>query len=356
MKPLATKVISMIVIICILTCIPAYASNGYEISRLTPRLHVIREGNTEISTYGDITVYDTLDEDSGKRYIKTISTDGIVTEYFEDLETGLAEYYEGGKLVATYNMHDERAKLIQSYSIPEEKLKLIDEKIEEAVKNHNFEVLYTLSDFEVTNYGNGFIITPQASGRANIYPAGSVYDAYPEYTYKTIYSTSSYSSVLGRYLSMKVKDSMYSYVETSSKTINFDAGATISIIMGLAKITFGNALSIFTGFLNLVNGVYKLSQDCRYYQQQKYKYYALRQGYVYDYTYNYRDVSVLTEYGTGELSLSWDFIDDVYTNQRWVHTGQAYPFTISKETIISNAKEVWEYNMLEFGWWRWGDI
>ena len=100
-----------------------------------------------------------------------------------------------------------------------------------------------------------------------------------------------------------------------------------------------NALCVFTGLLNVVNGVFQLNQACKYYEGVTYQFYALRQGYVYDYTYNYRDVSVLTEYGTGQISLTWnwDSAAGVYYNHQWRITGTACHHTIPINTILNNS-------------------
>lgn len=88
----------------------------------------------------------------------------------------------------------------------------------------------------------------------------------------------------------------------------------------------------------------------------EYSFNALRQGYVYDYTNYNQYISVNTKSGKGKISMTWDFINDEYTNPEWKITAQAYPHTITCSKILSETKEIWEYNMQEFGVWKWGNV
>ena len=110
------------------------------------------------------------------------------------------------------------------------------------------------------------------------------------------------------------------------------------------------------GVVQVVSGVLRLNASIDYYFSESYSFLALRRAYIYDYSYNNREVSVYTESGNGEISMTWDYINNEYTNPAYTITGIAYPHTISYNTMYDKAQEIWEFNMQEYGWWKWGDV
>ncbi len=349
----------LIVAMMVSSSISAFAlSNEIDSTMEIEGLKITKEGNKEITKYKGIETIDKTEKNI--RTITSKSSDGTVLEYVENLKTGKAKLYLNGKLIENYDMEEERAKVTREEKISEEDLKAIDEVVENSIKNKNFKMPEKIGKYKVSKKDNGSYEISEGIGilRSNtkVYPAGRVTDVYPEYTYRTVRTASRYSYYCNRYLSMKVKDSMHSYVETSKTIKSFSALSSLAVVAGIAKITFGNALGIFTGVIQVVNGVYILSEACDYYQHQEYKYYALRQGYVYDYTVNYCDVAVFSENGTGRISLCWDFDGENYTNQRWMHTSLARPFAeYTYDEVLDETVSIWEYNMQQFGQWIWGN-
>lgn len=67
-------------------------------------------------------------------------------------------------------------------------------------------------------------------------------------------------------------------------------------------------------------------------------------------------MSVHTDYGTGEISMTWDILNGEYIDPEYRITALAHPHTISYDTLYENAKNTWEFNMEEYGYWRWGDV
>lgn len=45
----------------------------------------------------------------------------------------------------------------------------------------------------------------------------------------------------------------------------------------------------------------------------------------------------------------------VYHHQ-WKITATAYPFTLSFNNIYEEIFSIWEYNIEQYGNWRWGDL
>lgn len=84
----------------------------------------------------------------------------------------------------------------------------------------------------------------------------------------------------------------------------------------------------------------------------------MRQGCVYDYTYNYTDVSVITHTGHGQIAMVWDWNSAAgeYRNPLWKISSVAYPHQISQSVIYADIKEIWENNIAEHGYWKWGNL
>ena len=95
------------------------------------------------------------------------------------------------------------------------------------------------------------------------------------------------------------------------------------------KIASSTLLGTLSGYVEIVGSIVELSTNIKYYFSEAYSYSALRQICIFDYTYNERDVSIHTDYGNGQISLTWDYINNEYKNPLYRITGQAYPHTLS---------------------------
>ena len=330
--------------------------------------NMLESKDIEVSTYGNKEItrfngFETIDKtEENIRTITTKSPDGTLSEYVENLETGIANIYTNGRLVETYDIKKLRNEITKVELISEDDLKNIDLAMENLITK---KVKYTepvkVGNYSIPKRSDGsFEISENMSMRSNnrkIYSYGQVTSSYPEYMYNDVLVTSRYSSELQRTLLIRVKDSMYSYVNTSRTIKEFSPATALTIVAGVAKISFGNALGIFTGSIAIINGVYRLVEACDYYQHEEYKYYAMRGGYAYDYTTHFCFVEVFAEYGTGRLALSWDWdhSQGVYFNPRWTHVALARPFAnFTTSQIADETLDIWEYTMYMWGYWRWG--
>lgn len=259
---------------------------------------------------------------------------------------------------------DELRNNYTTWIIPETDRLLLESALQDQISSasNQFEMPAELEkEYEILYNDSSIIIMPleeksyitRASGIA-VRPSETVTDTFPEYTYEMVASQSRYSSVCQRYIDMKIKDSMHSYSQISKQSYYYAAGTAVSVISGALKIASSTLINSLVGLTTVVSGVLKLSTPIDYYFSESYSFNALRQGWVYDYSYNNRDVSVYIESGSGEISLTWDFINNEYTNPAYKITGLAYPHTISYTTMYDETQRIWEFNMQEYGYWKWG--
>lgn len=357
------KLISLLLAITIITSasFSAYATGiGYNNNFKKNNIEVV-----DISKGHQVVYYDNVivDDVTTQEYRKIVTKCGNdVSEYYEDFSTGMASLSVNGSIVDTYNMNTLRNDYIH-WEMPEQDAVLIEKYLSESKNLKSMELPAELeSKYELTydKFGVSVIkpILNASDTRASniVYPDGPVTETYPEYMYKKVSSRSTYSTSCGRYLSMSIKDSMYSYSQTSKKSYYYGAGTAVSVIAGALKISAGTLLSTLTGLTTISSGVLKLSSSIDYYFSETYSFYALRQACIYDYSYNNSDVSVLTKYGTGQISMTWDYKNNEYVNPSWKITGLAYPHTISYNEMYNQAKDIWEFNMEQYGYWKWGNL
>lgn len=320
----------------------------------------IGEGH-EIVYYEGITIEDITTE-SYREIITCTTTD--VSRYYEDFSTGRAILSVNGVVVETYDMDDLR----QQYTIwqmPEEDLELIEKCLIEQADSMNVTLPLELQSKYTVEYDpEGTVIRPISDSSVYavraasqiIKPAGNVETVYPMYTNNQVSKQSRYSASCGRYLDMSVKDSMINYSQTTKKSFYYNVGTAVSVIAGALKIASSTLIGSLAGAYTVISGVLTLNRNIDYYFSESYSFLALRRAYIYDYSYNNREVSVYTESGNGEISMTWDYINNEYTNPAYKITGIAYPHTISYNAMYDKAKEIWEFNMQEYGWWKWGDV
>ncbi len=358
MKKLVIFWIVISIMLSMTLCV--FAKDPEEISTDATAVRVVDVGEGhQIVHYGDAVIDDSVTQE----YRKIVTQcDGGVSEYYEDFSTGVATIKVNGSIVDIYNMRELRDS-ITTWEMPEEDAARIHEFLAENRGKVPKELPAELKDnYELSydQFGTP-VIKPTldvASTRAVniVYPDGSVTSAYPEYMYKQVSTRTVYSAVCGRNLNMAIKDCMYSYSLKSRQNRYFAAETAISVIAGTFKIAIATVLQTLLGYVKTVAGVVMLSRGVDYYFSESYSFEAMRQTYVYDYTENNAYVSVQTEYGSGQLAMTWDFRNNEYTNPAWKITALAYPHTISFDQMYSEGQEIWEYNMTEFGYWKWGNI
>lgn len=318
----------------------------------------------EIVIDDDGTIVDTF----SSKYRKIVSRCGDTTSvYHENITTGIATFSVNGVVIETYDMNDLRSNY-DIWEMPEKDKALIQEALTDTKPgevvtfppeiNEKYEVFYGENGSScIIPVENNDKFVPLAS-RYDVRPYGAVTSTFPQYTSKEIGSKLQYSSVCGRNIDMSIKDSMCNYSRSSSSSKGFDVGTAVSYIAGYFKIMVSLVKGSLSGYVSTVSGILQLASNVTYYFQEKYDYYALRQGCVYDYTYNYTDVSVITHSGYGQISMTWDWNSSAgeYRNPLWKITSIAYPHQISQATIYADVMQAWEYNISEFGYWKWGNI
>lgn len=326
------------------------------------------DAGTEMIYLDDATIVDQTTAD--RRTITTVAGE-TTSEFVEEFATGMAYLYVDGELKETYDMNEIRSE-IETWVMPEEDQALLDAFLEaELPQSNQTNALPELpaglaGKYEMTYEDGGIVVTPvQSDGVAaassstkTVRPYKTVTSAYPTYMYKQIDSATKYSSVCGRNLSIKVKDSWYSYALISKTSKTFSAGTAISMIVTAFSLPTATVISSLNGLYSIKDGIKTLDTAVTYYKEESYNFHALRQGYVYDYTTNMRDVSVTSETGQGRVSMTWDYDtkNNCYINPQWKITAQAAPFAISTSTIIANAKQIWETNIELYGYWKHGDL
>lgn len=263
-------------------------------------------------------------------------------------------------------MNDFRRSIAEDWYIPEADLLILQEFFSELSYESNAKKIQTLPDELITEYtisanGEAVIIEPINTSHgvmvraANniVRPCGSVTDTYPEYNRTLIDSKLCYSSASQRNMNIMIKETMTNYIQTSKKNRFFTAGTALSAIAGALKIATPVLQTSLIGLLTTVGGVLRLASDVDYYYQESYSFYALREGRLYDYTNNNREITVYSEYGNGEISLTWDYEDNKYVNPEYKITALAYPQTIGYDTFYSETLRIWNENIEEYGSWKW---
>ena len=327
------------------------------------QVKVVKLGDNHDLVYYKGVVTEDLTTDEYRRIVTT--SDTAVSEYYEDFSTGIATLSLNGTVTATYDIEELR-KATNRWQIPEEDLLLLRECLFNQAGSKNISLPAGLREKYMVTYtfNGGPVVRPiihseDYSIRASlpvIHPDGTVTSTYPQYMYKEVDARIQPSSYCARYLDMAIKDSMYGYIELDNNYHTLIVGSTMEFIAGVTKIAVGTLTNTLIGVTNIVNGVTQLASTVQYYYVEEYEFLALRQAYVYDYTNYNRDVSVLTYHGSGKISLTWDFVNNYYCNPAFKITGIAYPFTLAYSDLYAEALQIWEYNMYEHGYWRWGDI
>lgn len=362
MKKAISTLLAMVILISTITVQAKDIDNLYTVvdgsAETLIEVLQISEGHERV-IYGNIIIDDIITSDYRKIITKC---DSDISEYYEDLLSGIATLSVNGQIIETYDMNELRNNYTV-WTMPEVDRLLLESALQDQISSagSEFEMPEGLEEqYEILYDDGGIVIMPlegknystRAASTA-VRPNGTVYDTFPEYTYKLVASQSRYSSVCQRNIDMKIKDSMHSYSQTSKQSYYYAAGTAVSVISGALKIASSTLTKSLSGLTTIVGGVLKLNASIDYYFKESFSFNALRQGWVYDYSYNNRDVSVYTESGSGEISLSWDFINNEYTNPAYKITGQAYPHTISYTTMYDETQRIWEFNMQQYGYWKW---
>lgn len=281
------------------------------------------------------------------------------------ISTGIATLSLNGSIIEMFNMVELRNDY-DTWTMPEGDKLLLNECLSQQIGTAQITLPDELQNKYTVTYDDfgGAIVRPSsdyetASVRATytiVRPDGPVTDAYPEYSYKEFDSKLQYSSYCGRYLDMSIKDRMHQYSQEEKTSYKYAAMTAVSVISGALKIASSTLLNSLVGLTTVVHGILKISTNIEYYFSESYTFHALRQAYIYDYTNYERDVSVKTEFGSGEISLTWDYQNNEYINPSYRITGIAHPFTVAYETLYQEAFDIWENNMYVYGYWSWGDI
>ena len=101
--------------------------------------NMLESKDIEVSTYGNKEItrfngFETIDKtEENIRTITTKSPDGTLSEYVENLETGIANIYTNGRLVETYDIKKLRNEITKVELISEDDLKNIDLAMENLI-------------------------------------------------------------------------------------------------------------------------------------------------------------------------------------------------------------------------------
>lgn len=284
-----------------------------------------------------------------------------IIRYFSNYENGIATLSVNNVVVREFDINAARNN-IDYWEMPESDQYILNAYYKNNIHDMNDAELpsglsqnYTYVDFN----GERVLVPSQY---AEIYRASStvvrpyetVTDAYPTYTNKPVKSASRYSSVCGRNLSMQVQDSMYNYRLYTAESEQFNIGTTLGYIADVFNIPISLAQGSLSGLLDGYGVAATLQEKVTYYFKEDYNFSALRRTCVYDYITRNTFVSVYALDGTGRLSLTWDFINSEYTNPQWKITAQAYPHTVSFEDMLQEGQQIWDGNIEEYGYWKWG--
>lgn len=211
----------------------------------------------------------------------------------------------------------------------------------------------------------GYIVRPNEGDNDNARSLDSfisvnpVESAYPLYYNQTKESRSVYSSACSHTLNMKVRDSRYNYIELSKNTKTAYADETLKSVAALFEFTISLTKSLLTGHLELsTDGTeYVLIHNIKVYKEAVYEYTLRRQACVYDYTNLNRDVSVITDIGYGKFAIEFDENSEgKYTALGWTKVADPAFEMMSYSQYFTEAKDIWEFNMAEYGYWKWGDL
>ena len=349
------------ILLAILIVVFSVCANASETESISMSSYQIDENITRV-IYGDYIIDDEWTE--SYRKITTYYGENVVVDYY-DMLTGIMETTKNGEYIGQINVKEEREKLATEWSIPEEDLYIIEEYLnrnkEISTLDTNYEDIEAKYNFEEID-GGGFIVTPvdnnnkMRSGVSYVH-ASTPQSAYPIYYNHTIATKNLYSSVCNYTLSMKVRESMYDYVQLGYESILVKAGNTISTAATIIGIGIDLATNLLSAYCSIVNEVWTLTTDVNFYTDEEYRYTLKREGCIYDYTNYKRDVSVVTNQANGKIILCWDRNSKgEYVNPHWELGGNPTADIMSNSQFFTEVQEVWEFNITEYGYWKWGDI
>ena len=231
---------------------------------------------------------------------------------------------QGLNHVVVYNPNQDVATMIQGDSITQyvhfregihfEMSEALLDEIDACLQEENYDMLLANKDLHVTTDENGAIwIEPS---QAALQATSSVNDDarnleqlkadFPTYTNEKKYSTTMYSSELGKRFSVSVNESRDSYTKKSANWKLFGAGTALSVIGLFIGGTVTTAAAVVTALGVGISTVDTILQQVTLSQSAIYKYSGERRGYVFDSITYQQNVRVICYAGTGEFHGVYD--------------------------------------------------
>ena len=187
-------------------------------------------------------------------------------------------------------------------------------------------------------------------------PQGSVTDKFPPYEDKVVAQKSMYSDASSRNISAKICHSMTDYVCTNVMEKTFDIGTTIYDIVRETLLSQDVIQKVFAAYNITFSAANKLEKAVRFYYSEKWMYTSVLQSFIYDYTNYNRYVSITCDSAFGEISMSWNDVENgKATNPSYAITSLPYTDAISYDYVFESILDIWNRNIEEYGYWKWGD-
>ena len=287
-----------------------------------------------------------------------INCDGIMV-YKTTYPDGLIEYsYSYNENVYCFYYYNER---LVKYKID----KMNIERMDESVYNEIISVLNDLDTsfdekcsiisetgngkYELLDFNSSNVIIPRGMDSVTTLNIGisDLMNAYPEQNQAYSSSYQFYCPTLSKYKDVIIRDTRNNYIENTYINRYLSAGLSVAQIAG--NIMMGQA-DVFT-FFNIYLSANTLIEALNVNRGISARSSRLRQGFVYDTTYNNAYVSVHTEYGNDQYTVS---------NQGSGYAWGEVPYTLKDlypdNYIGSESATIYNSTLATYGYWKWGNI
>lgn len=361
LKRVISKLLIMVLIMNIFLVVGVNAQeigNKYELKDTITldKLSNLPTINTRKAT--DSEIWKTLKYDDTVIYVLE-SKSGELEYAYNDNDIVYYKKYRNNKLIEE-KVYDDKYFKTKEYKILPETEAIIDDIFKEKQFSDAEELRKCfsevgLTDITVTESKGSLIIDPfanksfRASNDVNIGLDGLT-DSFPTMNKKTVaYKTfdAKPSPTVNTYI--YCKDTRNAYVKT--KGLNKRLTAGLPVVAAAAKVFL--APKSLLSILGLASSVTKLLTTVNFSRAIEAKSHVLRQAFMYDRTTYKRQVSVYTRSKTDYFVMGKASDIEPYA---WVCKEESLFTMISPTEVLDEGIRIWQYNMDEFGRWKWGDI
>ncbi|WP_024833486.1 hypothetical protein [Ruminiclostridium josui] len=275
----------------------------------------------------------------------TIINDSVIVGYVKNSKRFIIELFKDGSIRKTISKKDN--DVITVYS------NLNNSDVKEMKSNETKAETINLKSQTATDNIQLFATTKTVDPK----PVSS---SYPAYKARLVYSANWNFPALKNAgypetQRVKIYETMDYYSEANKSSKLFDAATNVVSIASFFEVAVGTATG-WLAYAGVILDVYnRLTEACKVINEHSYSFYGGKEGTVYDPTAYNRDVEVLSEWGEGILTLTWQYNSSTgFKDPTWGISSRPYPFLISNSDFANDNAQSYNNNITSFGVWKWG--